>query len=144
MQIYTKKYILINVNKKNGTQTHTLIHLYTHFYTHIHTQIQKSHKKTVFLQYVKSDLAKVSWDSPQYAFCTQHCLADWRQHRKEDKLILDLILGDVAWTLFQDEAWVSLSDGLLLSVWAPALVHGSLGRAREPRRKDLLQEIPHR
>lgn len=60
MQIYTKKYILINVNKKNGTQTHTLIHLYTHFYTHIHTQIQKSHKKTVFLQYVKSDLAKVS------------------------------------------------------------------------------------
>lgn len=58
--------------------------------------------------------------------------------------MLDLSLGDVAWSRIQDEAWVSLSAGLLLSVWAPALVHGSLGRAREPHRKDLLQEIPHR
>lgn len=53
-------------------------------------------------------------------------------------------LGDVSWSQLQGEAWVSLSAGLLMSVWAPALVHGSLGRAREPRRKDLLQEIPHR
>lgn len=44
--------------------------------------------------------------------------------------MLDLILGDVVWTWFQDIAWVSLSAGLLLSVWAPALVHGSLGRVR--------------